>query len=267
MTLQLHHLGIDRRNLRALPLLPLVEVAWADGSIQHAERNLICARAAEHGLSEEDHLLLGNWLAHPPSPGYTKVAHQALSWLCRHGDPAIAPVMLSRLVDDAQEVARAAGGLLGLWRVSRAERATIERIRQDLEQSPPNTLAVSEEDEHHPDFGRKNPLVTLARTPSRSGEGEAVLAPLFGGPRLPVPDSGLVLGAAEDSSVRIEGDPAVKPVHCSIEARGSGFYLRASAPVWINGERAVERRLLGGETIRLTDSVSFVFKLVRAWAA
>lgn len=265
MTLQLHHLGIDRRNLRALPLLPLVEVAWADGAIQDAERAIIIAKANTHSLSDEDRLMLGNWLAHSPSPGYLRVAHQALSWFRRHGDPAIAPTMLGRLVEDAKEVASAAGGWFGFGRVSRAERETIERLRHDLEAQGPDTFEMA--DEFHPDFGRKNPLVTLARTPDRSGEGDAVLSPLFGGHRLSVPDNGLLIGSSPETSVCIEGDPQVLGRHCFIDARSSGFYLNAQGPVWVNGERAIERRLLGGETIRLTDAVSFVFKLVRSWAA
>ena len=34
-------LGMDRTSFRALPLLPLIQVAWADGEVQEEERNLI----------------------------------------------------------------------------------------------------------------------------------------------------------------------------------------------------------------------------------
>jgi hypothetical protein len=261
---QLHLLGIDRRNLRALPLLPLVEVAWADGRIQDAERVYIEQKAAEHRLSDEDRLMLGNWFSHPPSPGYTQAAHTALAWLRRHGDPALAPAMLTAVVDDARKVAEAAGGVLGFGRVCRAEREAIQRLESDLG-SPPQALRSGE---HHPDFGRKNPLVTLAQSPDTCDEGEAVLAPLFGSSsRLHIPERGMVIGSSAASHVRIDGDPGVIDRHCQIEVRSGGFYIRSAGPLWVNGERMRERRLLGGETIRLSDAVSFVFKFVRTWRA
>jgi len=50
-------LGIDARSWTALSLVPLVEVAWADGTIDEKERTAILAAAGEHGL-------------HRTSPGY-----------------------------------------------------------------------------------------------------------------------------------------------------------------------------------------------------
>ena len=38
-------LGIDRDDHRVLGLLPLVHIAWADGTVQRAERELIIATA------------------------------------------------------------------------------------------------------------------------------------------------------------------------------------------------------------------------------
>src|SRR5687768_5091475 len=50
-------LGIDAKSWTALSLVPLVEVAWADGSIDEKERAAVLAAASEHGL-------------HRTSPGY-----------------------------------------------------------------------------------------------------------------------------------------------------------------------------------------------------
>ena len=41
LTAALTRLGLDATNWRAVSLLPLVEVAWADGRIQVAERKLL----------------------------------------------------------------------------------------------------------------------------------------------------------------------------------------------------------------------------------
>jgi hypothetical protein len=257
---QLHYLGFDRRNWRALSLLPLAEIAWADGYMQPAERDFIEKKAAEYGLTEEDRLMLDNWLSHPPSLDYTHTAHILMVWLRRQGHPAVPPTMLTSVVQDCRQVAEAAGGLLGLGRVCRAERKALQRLIDHLAAPPaPRPMELQPLD-----FGRKNALVTLVRTRQSPHEADAVLAPLFGGPtRLPIPAVGLHIGSSAEASLRVEGDRAVLAHHGRIEVRPHGYYALAQGPLWVNGERVLQRRLLGGETLRLTRDVCFVFKRIR----
>jgi hypothetical protein len=258
----LHRLGIDRRNLRALPVLPLVEIAWADGHIQPREAALIRKKAEQWGLRGDDLRMLDNWLAHPPSPGYLRSAHTVLGWLRRHGDPALDPTSLHTLLDDATSVAKAAGGLLGFGAICRAERDALTMLTAELS-APVEDVP---ETGGHPDFVRKNGVVTLAWTDATLAESEGILSPLFDAPmRLPVPTRGLIVGSGVRADVRIVGDPDVHAEHCLVYARGAeGFLVKSlSGPVSVNGERVLERRLLGGETIRATEATSFVFKFVR----
>ncbi|MEZ4234766.1 MAG: hypothetical protein R3F59_01095 [Myxococcota bacterium] len=258
----IHRMGLDRRNLRSLPLLPLVEVAWADGRIQPGESRVILEAADDRQLNDDDRLMLEDWMRHSPSPAYLRSGRVALAWLRRHGDPSIDPQTLEHLVDDAQRVAEAAGGLFGFRRVCRAERETLERLEQDL---AADDLPPMVRDEPHPDFVTPNNRCTLAVVNSITAEGDATLEPMFDTPmRLPVRPRGLTMGSSDTADVRIVDDPQIAVDHAAIYAKATGYVVRAlEGPVWINGERHTERRLLGGETLRLSDGVSFVFKWVR----
>jgi hypothetical protein len=257
----IHRMGIDRRNLRSLPLLPLVEVAWADGWVQATEAELIRTKTVERDLNDDDRMMVEDWLRHSPSPAYMRTGRVALAWLRHHGDPTLDPALLDTVVEDAMAVAEAAGGFLGFGRICRAEWDTLERLEQDLdcEELPPIAQ------EPHPDFATPNNRVTLAWSNSLTIEGEATLEPMFDTPmRLPVRPRGLLLGATAHADVQILDDAQIAPEHAVIYAKASGYVVRAlSGPVWVNGERLGERRLLGGETLRLSDRVSFVFKWVR----
>jgi uncharacterized tellurite resistance protein B-like protein len=60
----LQSLGIDRASYKVIALLPLVEMAWADGKVQEEERRLILRIASNHGrLGGEGLRVLENWLA------------------------------------------------------------------------------------------------------------------------------------------------------------------------------------------------------------
>lgn len=262
----IHRLGIDRRNLRSLPMLPLIEVAWADGRVQPREAELIRAKARERRLNDDDALILEDWMRHSPSPAYMRSGRVALAWLRTTGDPGVDPADLHHVVEDAREVAAAAGGLLGFGAVCRAEREAIARLEADLAAGVPEVLAEREPFDHHPDFANRQNAVTLAYSSvSTPAEGPATLVPMFDAPmRLAVAERGTTIGAEEGSEVQILDDPEVARAHCVVYAAGKGYLVRAiDGPVWVNGERITVRRLLGGETLRLSGSSSFVFKWVR----
>src|SRR5262245_7461902 len=63
-------LGIRPEILSALALVPLAEVAWADGSLDDKERTAILDRAEQTGIApgSPNHALLESWLERrPPS--------------------------------------------------------------------------------------------------------------------------------------------------------------------------------------------------------
>lgn len=112
---QLRALGIDESNLRALTLLPLVQVAWADGRVQIAERKIILEQAQRLGLSEAGVSTVQQWLDQKPADAYFQRARSVLMALVREtGGEAVAPTNLDEVLALCQKVAGAAGGLFGI---------------------------------------------------------------------------------------------------------------------------------------------------------
>ena len=66
-------MGLSPATYRCLMLLPLVYVAWADGTVQNVERDLIVdfARRRLH-LTPATTAVLENWLKEPPSRAYVE---------------------------------------------------------------------------------------------------------------------------------------------------------------------------------------------------
>ena len=79
----------------------------------------------------------------------------------------------------------------------------------------------------------------------------------------PVTTSGAIVGRARECAVQISYDGQVSRRHCRVVEKNGRFYvedLGSTCGTWVNGERVVERRLLGGETLHV-GSASFFFQL------
>jgi hypothetical protein len=114
----LAELKIPKEAYRLVTLLPLVHVAWADGKVQREERTLIMRIASERGLLENGgRETLEHWLTVPPGAAKLKRDLEILNELGR-GRGAISEEFdadsLQLLLSWCQDVADAAGGLLGL---------------------------------------------------------------------------------------------------------------------------------------------------------
>jgi len=67
----LHHLGIDRNNYKVLKLLPLIYVAWANGTMESAKKDRIVALAHDHfAIGARGEAVLRAWLEREPSKEY-----------------------------------------------------------------------------------------------------------------------------------------------------------------------------------------------------
>lgn len=107
-------LGLKRSTYRALMLLPLVYVAWADGKIEHVEleRILGFAQSRLH-LTPDTTSVLENWLKEPPSAHYVEQGLQGLLGVALHEDMLDVDVdELPDLVLHAEAIARATADAL-----------------------------------------------------------------------------------------------------------------------------------------------------------
>ncbi len=126
--------GYTADSVRALFLVPLFEVALADHNIQPEEKTLLWACAQERGIEKtsEAHRILEDWVRTEGDAESFLRAKQLLG-------PLLEEVKREQkeqwLLDAAERIATAAGGLFGLGmgaKKSKAEAALVERLEKKL---------------------------------------------------------------------------------------------------------------------------------------
>lgn len=128
---RLQALGIRAETLQAFALVPLVQVAWADGRMEDAEREAVLDGAASTGIEPESlaYNLLRLWTYDPPPPELEDVWGEFIAVLTAELDDDQRRRLRKRIVGRARAVAEAAGGFLGLGSpVSASEEAVLARL-------------------------------------------------------------------------------------------------------------------------------------------
>jgi hypothetical protein len=127
---KLLQLGIRAEVVAALALVPLVEVAWADGSIDDKERREILERAEKFGIApgSPDHALLQSWLERRPEPKLLSAWVHMVEGLSEHMTPEQVRALRAGLIERAQAIASASGGFLGVGKISTAEADMIRQL-------------------------------------------------------------------------------------------------------------------------------------------
>jgi hypothetical protein len=128
---RLVELDIHPELLASLAVLPLVEVAWADGEVHAKERDAILRSVTSTGFSRGsvDYALLEEWLKQRPPPRLLEAWVHYVQGLSAQLTDKERTEFRNDLLARARTVAEAAGGFLGLTsRVSSEERAIIARM-------------------------------------------------------------------------------------------------------------------------------------------
>ncbi|MEI8351807.1 MAG: hypothetical protein WCG36_05785 [bacterium] len=124
-------LDIHPDLLATLALVPLVEVAWADGEIQTDERKAILEGSVKLGMGpgSVDHTLLKEWLKQKPSPKMLDAWIAYVRGLCEVLTPPERNALRDTFLTRARHVAEAAGGFLGLTsKISSEEEAMLKKL-------------------------------------------------------------------------------------------------------------------------------------------
>jgi hypothetical protein len=131
---RLVELDIEPETAIAVTVVPLVEVAWADGEISSKERKAALRAAEERGIApgSETWQLFEDWLEHRPDPELMEIWKGFMKSLLESLDPAIADAVKERVMNRARGVAEAAGGFLGLGSISDQEQAVLDEMEQAL---------------------------------------------------------------------------------------------------------------------------------------
>lgn len=134
-------MGVEPEVLPALPLAPLLQVAWADGEVQAAERTLLVEAAQSQGLrvgSAAYEVFMG-FLSTEPSPEFYGAASTYVRAMLAAMGASDAEVARSDLGELARRVAGAHGKMLGMFGsgISDEERRALDRVTEQLASSHP----------------------------------------------------------------------------------------------------------------------------------
>jgi tellurite resistance protein len=125
----LHELGYTRDTVALLHLVPLVNVAWADGKVSGPEHKMILEAARLRGVEESSPAYdqLEDWLQNRPDADLFDQTLRVIGHLAEEGHES------DDTLTQALAVASASGGILGLGnKVSSEEQALLERIAAAL---------------------------------------------------------------------------------------------------------------------------------------
>lgn len=129
---ELAELGFTLETVKLLPLIPVLEMAWADGDVTAPERTMVLDVARARGIaqgSEADHQLV-EWLTRRPGETVFRRAGRLINAL--FAADARVDLTPDDLLKYCEAIADASGGLFGIGRVSADERVTLARIASEI---------------------------------------------------------------------------------------------------------------------------------------
>jgi hypothetical protein len=128
---KLVELNIHPDLLATLAMVPLVEMAWADGKIQEDERAAILNGASKIGMGKGsvDYTILDEWLKTKPPESLLTAWVLYIEGLCDRLTPEECDTLKTTLIGYARKVAESAGGFLGLVSpISSKEQAMLDKL-------------------------------------------------------------------------------------------------------------------------------------------
>lgn len=133
----LQELGFTPDTIGLLPLVPIIQVAWAEGGVSDAERKLIVQLARSRGIQPDSagDRQLTEWLERRPSADVFTRATRLIRAMLDHPGEATTAMSADDLIKYSESIAAASGGILGIGRISAEERATLAQIAAALKKS------------------------------------------------------------------------------------------------------------------------------------
>ncbi len=127
---KLVELGVRPETLVSLRLIPLVEMAWACGSVDEKEKAAVFAAAEHDGWAKDqpDYKILEQWMEHRPDPKLLEAWLSYVRGLAEHLSPAEKAQFKKDLMTHAHDIATASGGLLGLRKISPGEAEMLKKL-------------------------------------------------------------------------------------------------------------------------------------------
>ena len=123
-------LKIHPETVATLALVPLVEIAWADGEINAKEREAILKAASQSGFapSSVDYSIVDRWLTHKPDAKLLEAWSKYIAALCSKLTIEERASLKLETIGQARAVAEASGGILGLGTISTDEQKMLQKL-------------------------------------------------------------------------------------------------------------------------------------------
>lgn len=126
---------VKGQMLSAFQLLPLVEIAWADGVCDKRESEAVIAAAIKHGVPADSVALerIKEWLERGPNPEARKAWYMYAEELRKSLSPAELKTFRDDLVQTAKQISELSGGILStFFNVSQTEKAVLKKMTDAL---------------------------------------------------------------------------------------------------------------------------------------
>ena len=129
----LEDLGFTAATVILLPLVPAVQMAWAEGGVTPEERRILVQMARSRGITEGSaaDLQLADWLDARPDPDVFARAMRLIRAILDTGEARL-EMTAEDLVKYSERIALTSGGIFGLGRMSGEERALLASLASEL---------------------------------------------------------------------------------------------------------------------------------------
>lgn len=132
---ELEELRFTPETVSLLPLVPMLQMAWAEGGVSAQERALLLQVARARGIAEGSPAdrQLREWMTDRPSEDvFTRAGRLTRALLDAESSPVVTGLSADELVQYAEQIAAASGGILGIGKISSEERALLTRLGETL---------------------------------------------------------------------------------------------------------------------------------------
>lgn len=129
---KLVNLNITPQAVAALAVVPLIEVAWADGHVDDKEKQVIISQIEKHGIKKgsTEHELTELWLSHRPDKNLLIAWTHLVQDICSKMNPTEKSDFRESLMHDTRVIANASGGFLGFGKVSKEEKLMLKKLEE-----------------------------------------------------------------------------------------------------------------------------------------
>lgn len=127
---KLIELNVLPEEAASISVTPLVFTAWADGNLDTEEKQAIIASLGKLKWAKTsfDHELVERWLTHKPNTSLFDAWMHYVKGLCGRMNSSEVRHFKKEIMTHVVDVAKTSGGILGLSKISSAEKRMIDKL-------------------------------------------------------------------------------------------------------------------------------------------